>query len=155
VRDEVRASLEEVRDTARRLRPEALEDLGLAAALAALTRDVGRGAPLTIERELRGDLDGLGQELDVVVYRIAQEALTNVVRHAGARRAELAVRRDGERLELVVSDDGAGFDVEATRPGAGLTGMHERALLVGGVLEVTAAAGRGTTVRLEAVVPDG
>jgi two-component system sensor histidine kinase UhpB len=155
VRAEVRASLEEVRDTARRLRPEALEDLGLSAALAALTRDVARDAPVTVERDLRGDLDGLGHELDVVVYRVAQEALTNVVRHAGARRAELRVHRAGDRLVLAVADDGRGFDPVATAAGAGLTGMHERALLVDGTLSVSAAAGEGTTVRLEVPVADG
>jgi two-component system sensor histidine kinase UhpB len=151
VRAEVRASLEEVHDTARRLRPEALEDLGLGAALAALTRDVARDAPVTVERDLRGDLDGLGHELDVVVYRVAQEALTNVVRHSGARRAALHVQRDGDRLVLVVVDDGCGFDPVAAA-GAGLTGMHERALLVDGTLTVSAAAGAGTTVRLDVAV---
>ena len=155
VRAEVRASLEEVRDTARRLRPEALEDLGLGAALAALTRDVARDAPVTVERDLRGDLDGLGHELDVVVYRVAQEALTNVVRHSGARRAALRVHRDGDRLVLAVVDDGRGFDPAAAAAGAGLTGMHERALLVDGTLTVAAAAGAGTTVRLDVGVPRG
>ena len=153
-RAEVRASLEEVHDTARRLRPEALEDLGLGAALAALTRDVARDAPVTVERHLRGDLDGLGHELDVVVYRVAQEALTNVVRHSGARRAALRVQRDGDRLVLVVVDDGCGFDPVAAA-GAGLTGMHERALLVDGTLTVSAAAGAGTTVRLDVGVAHG
>jgi two-component system sensor histidine kinase UhpB len=155
VRAEVRASLEEVRDTARRLRPEALADLGLSAALAALTRDIARDAPVTVERDLRGDLDALGQDLDVVVYRVAQEALTNVVRHAGARRAQLRVHRERDRLVLAVSDDGRGFDTAATAAGAGLTGMHERALLVDGTLSVSAAAGAGTTVRLEVPVADG
>jgi two-component system sensor histidine kinase UhpB len=155
VRAEVRASLEEVRDTARRLRPEALEDLGLSAALAALTRDIARDAPVTVERDLRGDLDGLGHELDVVVYRVAQEALTNVVRHAAAHRAQLRVHRDGDRLVLAVVDDGRGFDPAAAPAGAGLTGMQERALLVDGTLSVAAEAGAGTTVRLDVAVPRG
>lgn len=135
VRAEVRASLEEVHDTARRLRPEALEDLGLGAALAALTRDVARDAPVTVERDLRGDLDGLGHELDVVVYRVAQEALTNVLKHGGAT-AELTLDYGTEHLVLGVTDPGGGSSEPPNPGGHGLIGMRERARMYGGMIEI-------------------
>jgi two-component system sensor histidine kinase UhpB len=152
VRDEVRLSLEEVRETARRLRPEALEDLGLASALAALTHDISRGTPLSINRTVAGELDDLGDELDVVVYRVAQEALTNVIRHSGARHAVLSLTRQADELLLTVTDDGCGFQVTRSMDGAGLTGMRERALLVGGALRVKSRPGGGTSVRLSVPV---
>jgi two-component system sensor histidine kinase UhpB len=148
IRDEVRGSLEDVRETARRLRPEALEDLGLASALAALTQDLARAAGLLITRNLDGPLDDLGEELEVAVYRIAQEALTNVVRHAEARHALLTVTRKDGHLLMTVNDDGRGVDLRRTPAGTGLTGMRERALLVGGRLRVFSRPGEGTEVRL-------
>jgi two-component system sensor histidine kinase UhpB len=152
LRDEVRVSLEEVRDTARRLRPEALEDLGLASALAALTHDATRGTPVSITRTFSGEVNDLGDELEVVIYRVAQEALTNVVRHSGARHAVLAVTREGNELLLSVTDDGCGFEPARTPRGAGLTGMSERALLIGGRLRIKSRPGSGTTVQLAAPV---
>jgi two-component system sensor histidine kinase UhpB len=145
-REVVRASLEDVRGIARRMRPEALDDLGLPSALAALTNDVSRRARLPVERRIGKGLPPLGPEEELVVYRVAQAALTNVARHAAARRAwlELAMR-DG-RVELEVRDDGTGFD--GASAGSGLVGMRERAVLIGAVLEVSSTEGRGTTVRL-------
>lgn len=154
IRAEVRGSLEDVRDTARRLRPEALEDLGLASALVALTQDVGRAANLPIARSFDGELDDLGADREVTVYRVAQEALTNVARHADARRAVLKVTRTAGSLVMTVSDDGRGFDVGATSPGAGLTGMRERALLAGARLRVISRPGGGTEVRLAMELED-
>jgi two-component system sensor histidine kinase UhpB len=153
LRDEVRASLQEVRATVRRLRPEALDDLGLASALVALVQDVGRSAPLVIDRRFEGRLDDLGEPLELAVYRIAQEALTNTVRHAGAGRVELTLVREGGTLVLRIADDGRGFDPGTTPSGAGLTGMRERALLVDGRLTVRSEPGAGTTIALEAPGP--
>ena len=153
LRDEVRASLQEVRATVRRLRPEALDDLGLSSALVALAQDMARGTPLAIERRFDGALDDLGEPLELAVYRIAQEALTNTVRHAGAGRVELLVVRGGGTLRLCVSDDGRGFDPAATPAGVGLTGMRERALLVDGRLTVQARPGAGVAITLEAPAP--
>jgi signal transduction histidine kinase len=87
-----------------------------------------------------------------MVVRIAQESLTNVRRHAGARGAEVSLKRDGEAWVLVVSDDGEGFDPSAHRPGFGLLGMEERARLLGGSLDVKSAPGAGTRIvlRIEA-----
>lgn len=147
-RETVRASLEEVRGIARRLRPEALDDLGLRSALAALTNDLGRRAGLRVERRMAPGLPPLDPEEELVVYRVAQEALTNVVRHAGVSRAELALGVRGGRVELRVSDAGAGFDPGRASDGAGLLGMRERALLIGADLELRSAVAEGTSVRL-------
>ncbi len=110
-REAVRESLEEVREIARRLRPEALDDLGLTSALAALTLDVSRRTGLRVERRIEPGLPALSSEEELVVYRVAQEGLTNVARHARAQQALITLgARDG-RVSLEVRDDGEGFDV--------------------------------------------
>ena len=146
-REAVRGSLEEVREIARRLRPEALDDLGLGSALAALTVDVSRRTGLRIERRIEPGLPALAPEEELVVYRVAQEGLTNVARHADAQHAWVTLGgRDG-RVSLEVRDDGRGFDPRMGA-GAGLRGMRERALLVGAELAVDSRTGEGTAVRL-------
>jgi two-component system, NarL family, sensor histidine kinase UhpB len=147
-RETVRASLEEVRGIARRLRPEALDDLGLASALAALTNDVMRRTGVRVRRTLSPALPSLRSDEELVVYRVAQEALTNVVRHAGVREAHLVLEVREDRVELEVRDAGTGFDRVRTAESAGLRGMRERALLIGAALEVHSAVGAGTSVRL-------
>jgi two-component system sensor histidine kinase UhpB len=138
-----------VREIARRLRPEALDDLGLASALAALTNDVSRRTGLRVERQLAADLRALEPDEELVVYRVAQEALTNVARHSGARRAWVKLGRDGDgRVALTLHDDGRGFDPGTQASGAGLRGMRERAVLIGASLDVESRPGHGTTVRL-------
>jgi two-component system, NarL family, sensor histidine kinase UhpB len=146
-REAVRESLEEVREIARRLRPEALDDLGLGSALAALTLDVSRRTGLRIERRIEPGLPALAPEEELVVYRVAQEGLTNVARHADAQNAWVTLgSRDG-RVSLEVRDDGQGFDPNQ-ETGAGLRGMRERAVLVGAELDVDSSQGSGTAVRL-------
>jgi two-component system sensor histidine kinase UhpB len=148
-REAVRESLGDVREIARRLRPEALDDLGLVSALAALTNDVSRRTGLRIERRVTADLGALGPDDELVVYRVAQEALTNVARHSGARRAWMTLGSNGRGgVELTVRDDGDGFEVGAGDRGAGLRGMRERAVLIGATLELDSRRGRGTIVRL-------
>jgi two-component system sensor histidine kinase UhpB len=148
-REGVRASLEEVREIARRLRPEALDDLGLASALAALTNDVARRTGVRVERRLTTDVGYLEPEQELVVYRVAQEALTNVARHSGARRAWVTLGEDGDgHVALTVRDDGRGFDRGSRPEGSGLRGMRERAVLIGASLQVESRPGQGTTVRL-------
>lgn len=101
----------------------------------------------TVRRTIGRGLPELPQDRELVIYRVAQEALTNVVRHAHAATAELSLCKVGDKVVLTVSDDGRGSaDLVA---GAGISGMRERALLVGADLSVTSTPGRGTTVRLE------
>jgi two-component system sensor histidine kinase UhpB len=144
-REAARATLEEVRAIARNLRPEALDELGLAAALRQLCAEAERAGAI-VERRIAPDLR-LTPEAEVVVYRVAQEALTNALRHSGAERIEFALRRAGPHgTELRVVDDGRGLD--GVEEGAGLRGMRERALLAGGVLELGPAPGGGTLITL-------
>jgi two-component system, NarL family, sensor histidine kinase UhpB len=146
-RETARTSLEEVRAVAQRLRPEALDDLGLRNALAALAQRLSERSGIRIVRRLDSDVAPLSREAELVVYRVAQEALTNTLRHSGATRAEVALSGHGERVVLRVSDDGRGLD--GAEPGAGIQGMRERALLVGGELELSSPEGGGAEVRLE------
>jgi two-component system sensor histidine kinase UhpB len=141
-------AMRELLSLARQLRPTALDDLGLAAAIAGQVDRLGHGE---IEAELsaEGELADLGDDAQLVVYRVAQEALSNAARHSGAGRVEVRLRRleDGG-VALAVSDDGRGFAFDDAERGLGIAGMRERALLIGGELTIESRPGRGTTVRL-------
>lgn len=143
------ASLEDVRRIARQLRPEALDDLGLVSALINLGERLEQATGVAIERRLERSLPPLSGEAELVIYRIAQESLTNAARHAQASRAELALHRESSCVRLMVTDDGVGFDPDTTRHGSGIRGMRERALLIGARLDIRTAPGAGTEVRLE------
>jgi two-component system sensor histidine kinase UhpB len=147
-REGVRESLEDVRVIARRLRPEALDDLGLVSALAGLTNSLERTGGLTIARRIDRSLPALDRDAELVVYRVAQEALTNVVRHGSCGEARLELRRLRGAVQLEVVDRGLGFDPKQVPEGAGIRGMRERALLAGATLDVQSASGAGTAVRL-------
>ncbi|GAA1651674.1 histidine kinase [Nonomuraea maheshkhaliensis] len=149
VQETVRASLDEVRQVARRLRPGVLEDLGLHAALSALAADVSRMGGIPVTRAIEPDHPALGADVELVLYRIAQESLTNIARHARATRAELSLTAGDGCLVLRISDNGRGG---AREDGAGIRGMRERALLIGARLSVDSPPGEGTHVRL--VIPD-
>ena len=133
---------------ARQLRPTALDDLGLKAALAGPVRELGRQGKIKTTLESHGDFSALPQEVQLVVYRVAQEALSNAARHSGAENVEVRLARDGDRVELVVTDDGSGFTFDQAARGLGIAGMRERALLVGGEVDVESRPGVGTRVRL-------
>jgi two-component system sensor histidine kinase UhpB len=140
-------AMRELLSLARQLRPTALDDLGLAAAVAGLVERISRsGTEAGLSEE--GDLTSLDEDVQLVLYRVAQEALSNAARHSGAERIEVALRRNGEGAELVVSDDGRGFAFEESERGLGISGMRERALLIGGELTIESRPGQGTTVRL-------
>ncbi len=146
VRDSTRAALDDVRRVARELRPGVLEDLGLASALAALCSEFAVHGGARVRRTIAPGLPPLGADRELVVYRVAQEALTNAARHAQATEVEVSLSRLGPEVVLEVRDDGR--STAAIVPGSGVLGMRERALLVGGRLGVEGGAGHGTTVRL-------
>ena len=143
----VRESLDQVRAITLRLRPEALDDRGLRSALLALCERIESGAQIGVTATLPAPFPKLSPEQELVAYRVAQEAMTNVVRHADARNAWLSLTEEDGRLRLQVDDDGRGFDANAT-PGAGLEGMRERALLVAGTLAIANSRRGGTSVQL-------
>jgi two-component system sensor histidine kinase UhpB len=151
-REGVRETLEDVRLIARRLRPEALDELGLVSALAALTNSVERAGTMRIARHIDRSLPTLEPDVELVVYRVAQEALTNAARHGDCNQAELELRGLVGAVQLKVADAGGGFDPGEVPEGAGIRGMRERALLVRASLDVTSASGAGTTVRLRVPV---
>jgi two-component system sensor histidine kinase UhpB len=140
-------AMSELLSLARQLRPTALDDLGLAAAIGGQVDQIRRSG---IEAELRqdGDVTGLGDDVQLVFYRVAQEALSNAGRHSGAGRIEVSLRREAEGAELEVADDGRGFAFEEAERGLGIAGMRERALLIGADLTIESRPGQGTTVRL-------
>jgi two-component system sensor histidine kinase UhpB len=154
LRETARAGTEEVRRIASRLRPEALEDLGLQSALAALATAFGEQARVRVERRLDSGLP-LAEEQELVVYRVAQEALTNVARHANASQVQLRLERTDERVTLTVRDDGQGLPSDAAPSSHGISGMRERAMLIGAQLAITGPPGGGTQVQLSIPLDPG
>ena len=149
-----RATLGDVRRIARELRPEALDDLGLGPALIALTTAFAERAGLHVERRLDTELPPLTPEAELVIFRVAQESLTNIARHADSPR--VTVRLDGSdrsTVRLSVRDYGRGLD--GAQPGGGIRGMRERALLVGAELAVRSCRDGGTEVLLDIPASDG
>ncbi|MGI5270151.1 HAMP domain-containing sensor histidine kinase [Nonomuraea sp. CA-218870] len=145
IQETVRSSLDEVRQVARRLRPGMLEDLGLIASLNALAADFAGMSDAQVTRRLESHLPELGPDAELVVYRIAQESLTNVARHARASKVELSLCRQPDGVVLRIADDGRGGQITE---GAGVRGMRERALLIGARLSITSPPGGGITVQL-------
>jgi two-component system sensor histidine kinase UhpB len=146
--DAVRAGLDEVRSIARRLRPDALEDLGLHSALNALCNEFTRATKIHVVKNIAPQPVRLSSDVEVVCYRIAQESLTNIARHASAGKAWLELHSDADVLTLRIADDGIGG---VLIEGAGMSGMLERALLVDAALTISSPADGGTEIRL--VVP--
>jgi two-component system sensor histidine kinase UhpB len=152
-KEAVRQALNEVRRIARELRPEMLEQLGLVSALTELSRRFAESSGIRVERRFAPELPPLSGEAELAVYRVAQESLTNVARHAGATQVELALEPGAGSVVLCVSDDGRGMSEAAASNGhGGLRGMRERALLVGGVLAIKPGRAGGVEVRLEVPV---
>ena len=141
-------ALESLRRISRSLRPEALDDLGLVAALTHLCRRMSDDFPLHVSARIDRDLPSMSPEAELVVYRVAQESLTNVVRHADASSAALELAPRGGGLVLEVRDDGVGVDPGRLAAGSGVRGMRERALLMGGSLDIERRNGQGTAVVL-------
>jgi two-component system sensor histidine kinase UhpB len=149
VQEIVQVGLEDIRRIARELRPEALDDLGLPSALAALTERFARQARIEIDLLIEPELPALSREAELVIYRVAQEALTNVARHSGSATAELRLERAGpDRVSLTVADAGRGLPADATA-GGGMQGMAERASIVEAALAVGRRDAAGTEIRLD------
>jgi PAS domain S-box-containing protein len=149
LRASVSAALEGVKRIARGLRPSILDDLGLEEALERLAADVSRNAPFTVDLHVTGPrTPRLADAVEIALYRITQEALTNAGKHAAPKAVSVLVHRNGNAVRLVIEDDGRGFDVDATLSGTklGLMGMRERAHLIGGSMTVESSRGQGTTL---------
>ncbi len=153
LQESARGGVEEVREIARGLRPEALDEFGLRPALVSLASGFAERAGLRVRRRLDAELPVLGRETELVIYRVAQESLTNVVRHAHAGAVELALERRDGAVVLRVRDDGCGLDPNLATRGGGVRGMSERAMLVGARLVIEPVAPHGTEVRLEVPAP--
>jgi two-component system sensor histidine kinase UhpB len=147
LRETARKGTVDVRHIARRLRPVALEDLGLQRALAALANAFSEQAHVRVDRRLDPP-PALSAEQELVVYRVAQEALTNVARHAGATQVELRFERDEAHAVLTVRDDGRGIPPEARSSSQGIRGMRERAMLIGAELRIRRPRAGGTAITL-------
>jgi two-component system, NarL family, sensor histidine kinase UhpB len=146
-REAARTAIDAVRRIVRDLRPEALDDLGLPSAMASLATAFERQTGIALERRIPSQLAELSPEQQLVVYRVAQEALTNIARHADARHAQLLVERPDGHVRVRVVDDGRGIDAPPPEHG-GIRGMRERALLVRGRVDVRSQPGGGTHVVL-------
>lgn len=141
-------AMRELLSLARQLRPTALDDLGLVAAIAGQVEQISQSE---VEAELieQGSFTDLNSDVQLVVYRVAQEALSNAVRHSGASQIGVTLRRSERGVELEVADDGCGFAFEESERGLGIAGMRERALLIGAELTIESRPDHGTTVRLK------
>ena len=151
IQDNVREGVQTVREIARGLRPPALDEFGLRASLVALGAGFGERAGLKVRHRIDPTLPPLDAETELALYRVAQEAMTNVARHARAHEMELLLRAEDHAVVLTVADDGCGISTDDLNSSHGVAGMRERALLVGGTLEIRRRAPHGTEVRL--VVP--
>ena len=146
------AAIKNLREIARGLRPPALDDLGLVPALRRLTQEFGKRNALEVSFDVAGEVRRLDPDVELGAYRIAQQALHNVERHAAARAVRVRVKFGDGHLGIEVLDDGIGFDLhqaQADSTSLGLLGMRERAQLLGGVLSVRSKPDLGTTVRAE------
>jgi PAS domain S-box-containing protein len=149
----VKQCIDEGRRVIRGIRPALLDDCGLVAAIEDLASSPG-GQP-AVEVDLAGDLDALPGSLQITVFRVCQEAMSNIRRHSGAMRAEVKVHRTDAEVWVEIRDNGTGFDVHAEPVrGFGLVGMRQRVRLAGGVFEAESAAGKGTTITARLPVRD-
>lgn len=151
IREQIRAVLHDVGAIARGLHPSALEELGLAAALETHAREFEARTGVEVQMVIHGDPAdaAIPRPVQLAVYRVVQESLTNVIKHAGADRVSVVIERSPASIRAVVEDEGRGFDPDlASRRGLGLQGMAERAKLLGGSLSIESAPGQGTAVQV-------
>jgi signal transduction histidine kinase len=151
--EEMSRDIEELRALISELRPATLDQLGLVAALEDLAERVRHSAEIELATDLEVDAERLDPEIETAVYRLVQEALNNVAKHAEAGRVQLQISSEESRLAVLVSDDGNGFDPRGETGGFGLAGMRERIELVGGELQVDSTPGSGTRVMASVPLP--
>jgi signal transduction histidine kinase len=150
LRELVVQTLQDVRRLAVELRPTALDDFGLAAAVERLANTFAEQTGTAVEFESRLGKQRLPSDVETVLYRIVQEALTNVVKHAQAQHVSIVLQKRGTGVAAVIEDDGRGFAIgDQNDGGLGLVGMKERVELVNGRLEIESAEGSGTTLVAE------
>ncbi len=145
-----RSGLKETRRALQALRASPLDDLGLTLAITALAKDAAERTNLNLELAITEDLPALSPDVEQCLYRVAQEAIANVMGHAAAKKLTVKLASAKGKLTLSVEDDGAGFDIEKVNKKAhfGLTGMREHAQLIGGKLKITSQPGAGTKISL-------
>jgi two-component system, NarL family, sensor histidine kinase UhpB len=144
----VNQAMAELLHLARQLRPTALDDHGLVPALESQLRRFSAQTGVQVDLATKGVDEELDSDKEIVVYRVAQEALSNVAQHASARKVELDLSANGYGVRLIVRDDGRGFDTTAEHDSLGLSGMSERARLLGGTLDIHSRPGSGTSLTL-------
>lgn len=150
----VAEALDQTRELSRLLRPTVLDDLGLESALRWLVRTLRARSGLEVTLTTRGAEDRLDPDIETLVFRVVQEALTNVLKHSGALEAEVELAVEGQQLRLLVRDRGRGFEPERMlseveeHGGLGLRGIQDRIVLVGGRTHLESAPGEGTTLRV-------
>jgi signal transduction histidine kinase len=150
LREHVVAALQDVRRLAVELRPAVLDDFGLVAALEHLAEAFAEQTGTRVDFHSALGETRLATEVETALYRVVQESVTNVIKHANARNVSVSVSRRDSAVAAVIEDDGAGFDPRAVREDAiGLIGMRERLALIDGRLEVESRPGAGTTVVAE------
>ena len=157
--DIVSETIDQIRELSYRLRPAALEEFGLAVALRALVEEMAAEADLEATCRLELDDVSLPPGVDVTLYRIAQEGLTNIVRHASANRVDAELSKVDQCLIMRIEDDGCGFSPHQLTAGPdtrhlGLIGMRERAAMAGGLVAVYSAIGQGTTIIVRVPLPE-
>ena len=151
-------AITEVRQIAYNLRPYHLDEIGLTQSLEEIVERVSNSCPIRFTARVDYIDDLCAKDSAINLYRIVQEAINNIVKHSDASEAKLFIRRNSREIEMVIEDNGKGFvpvSDPARRPGFGLTGMSERARILGGTLAVHSTPGLGTTVTLNIRVQDG
>ncbi len=146
VRAQILETLHDIRRLAVELRPKALDDFGLVPAVERLAANLVEQTDLKLDVEAQLGEGRFSNEVETALYRMVQEALTNIVKHAQARNVSIILTRGGGALTAVIEDDGCGFDIEAAREGMGLDGMRERLGLIDGKLRIESRPGAGTTL---------
>ncbi len=144
------SGLEETRRALKALRASPLDDLGLSLAIKTMAEDAAARANLSLDLSVMDEMPALSPDVEQCVYRVAQEAVANVVNHASAKNLAVKLESTEGKVTLTVWDDGVGFDIEKSNQAShfGLTGIRERAQLIGGELNITSKPGAGTTIRL-------